>query len=246
LPESTTSTTNRTEQFFSGISTSLTGTVTAATGLSSTSLSVSSITDYNGDGNISLTTMYGPNNQEDDIQLNLLKGPIYFANIYNPVSVQYIEDYEHLIIAQPHSNSVLSYTNNDNLDLNWAITSDVVKFYDNKVGSAYQMNNGKILLGSPAVDSNDTGKVQIYNITNGFIETKLTFNNDVVKVLPGPATDYSNFYVLTDDVINFGANSRLHLVNTSGTILSTWGDNNELFHPKGLRITGNNTILVSE
>jgi hypothetical protein len=24
------------------------------------------------------------------------------------------------------------------------------------------------------------------------------------------------------------------------------GDNNELFHPKGLRITGNNTILVSE
>ena len=246
LPESTTSTTNRTEQFFSGISTSLTGTVTAATGLSSTSLSVSSITDYNGDGNISLTTMYGPNNQEDDIQLNLLKGPIYFANIYNPVSVQYIEDNEHLIIAQPHSNSVLSYTNNDNLDLNWAITSDVVKFYDNKVGSAYQMNNGKILLGSPAVDSNDTGKVQIYNITNGFIETKLTFNNDVVKVLPGPATDYSNFYVLTDDVINFGANSRLHLVNTSGTILSTWGDNNELFHPKGLRITGNNTILVSE
>ena len=192
------------------------------------------------------STMYGPNNQEDDIQLNLLKGPIYFANIYNPVSVQYVEDNEHLIIAQPHSNSVLSYTNNDNLDLNWAITSDVVKFYDNKVGSAYQMNNGKILLGSPAVDSNDTGKVQIYNITNGFIETKLTFNNDVVKVLPGPATDYSNFYVLTDDVINFGANSRLHLVNTSGTILSTWGDNNELFHPKGLRITGNNTILVSE
>jgi hypothetical protein len=190
--------------------------------------------------------MYGPNNQEDDIQLNLLKGPIYFANIYNPVSVQYVEDNEYLIIAQPHSNSVLSYTNNDNLDLNWAITSDVVKFYDNKVGSAYQMNNGKILLGSPAVDSNDTGKVQIYNITNGFIETKLTFNNDVVKVLPGPATDYSNFYVLTDDVINFGANSRLHLVNTSGTILSTWGDNNELFHPKGLRITGNNTILVSE
>ncbi len=246
LPESTTSSTNRTQQFFSGISTSLTGTVTTAIGLSSTSLSVSSITDYNGDGNISLTKMYGPNNQEDDIQLNLLKGPIYFANIYNPVSVQYLEDKEHIIVAQPHSNSVLSYTNNDNLDLNWTITSDIVKFYDNKVGSAYQMNNGKILLGSPAVDSNDTGKVQIYNITNGFIETKLTFNNDVVKVLPGPATDYSNFYVLTDDVVNFGANSRLHLVNTSGTILSTWGDNNELFHPKGLRITGNNTILVSE
>ena len=129
------------------------------------------------------------------------------------------------MIAQPHSNSVVSYKNNDNLDLNWAVTSDVVKFYDNKVGSAYQMSNGKLLLASPAVDSLDTGKLQVYNITNGFIETKLTFNNDVV---------------------NFGENSRLHLVNTSGTILSTWGDNNELFHPKGLRITGNDTILISE
>ena len=35
------------------------------------------------------------------------------------------------------------------------------------------------------------------------INFKLTFNNDVVKALPGPATDYSNFYVLTDDVINY-------------------------------------------
>jgi len=246
IPQSTVSTTNRTQQFYAGISTSLTGTVTTAIGLSSTTQTVTSITDYNGDGVISLTKMYGPNNQEDDIQLELLKGPIYFANIYNPVSVQYVESSDHIIIAQPHSNSVVSYTNNDDLDLNWAITSDVVKFYDNKVGSAYQMNNGKLLLASPAVDTNDTGKLQVYNIVNGFIETKLTFNNDVVKALPGPATDYSNFYVLTDDVINFGANSRLHLVNTSGTILSTWGDNNELFHPKGLKIAGNNTVLISE
>jgi hypothetical protein len=28
--------------------------------------------------------------------------------------------------------------------------------------------------------------------------------------------------------------------------LATWGDNNELFHPKGLRIAGNDTILISE
>ncbi len=159
---------------------------------------------------------------------------------------QFVEEDENIVIAQPHSNSVVSYKNNDNLDLNWAITSDVVKFYDNKVGSAFQMSNGKLLLASPAVDSLDTGKLQVYNITNGFIETKLTFNNDVVKALPGPATDFSNFYVLTDDIVNFGENSRLHLVNTSGTILSTWGDNNELFHPKGLRITGNDTILISE
>lgn len=246
IPTSSISTINRTQQFYAGISTSFSGTVTTAIGISSTTQTISSVTDYNGDGTVSLTEMYGPNNQVNDIQLDLLKGPIHFANIYNPISVQYVETDNHIIIAQPHSNSVLSYIDNDDLDLNWAITSDVVKFYDNKVGSAYQMGDGRILLGSPAIDSNDTGKLQVYNVTNGFIETKLTFNNDIVKALPGPATDYSNFYVLTDDVINFGANSRLHLINTSGTILSTWGDNNELFHPKGLRITGNNTILISE
>lgn len=246
IPSSTISSVNRTQQFYAGISTSFSGTVTTAIGISSTTQTISTVTDFNGDGTISLTKMYGPNNQEDDIQLDLLKGPIHFANIYNPISVQYVEAENYIIIAQPHSNSVLSYIDNDDLDLNWAITSDVVKYYDNKAGSAYQMGDGRILLGSPAADSNDTGKLQVYNVTNGFIETKLTFNNDIVKALPGPATDYSNFYVLTDDVINFGANSRLHLVNTSGTILSTWGDNNELFHPKGLRITGNNTILISE
>lgn len=246
IPSSTISSVNRTQQFYAGISTSFSGTVTTAIGISSTTQAISTVTDYNGDGTISLTEMYGPNNQVDDVQLDLLKGPIHFANIYNPISVHYVEADNHIIIAQPHSNSVLSYIDNDDLDLNWAITSDVVKYYDNKVGSAYQMGDGRILLGSPAVDSNDTGKLQVYNVTNGFIETKFTFNNDIVKALPGPATDYSNFYVLTDDVINFGTNSRLHLVNTSGTILSTWGDNNELFHPKGLRITGNNTILISE
>jgi hypothetical protein len=108
------------------------------------------------------------------------------------------------------------------------------------------LGSGNVLLGSAAFGSSDTGKLQVYNLTNWYVETKLTFNNDVVKALPGPATDYSNFYVLTDDVINNGQNSRLHLVDTSGTIISTWGDNNELFHPKGMRIISNTNILISE
>jgi hypothetical protein len=246
IPTSTVSTTNRTEQFVAGISTSITGTSTVTTGLPTTTTVVNSVTDYNGDGIVSTTTMYGPNSQVDDVILDLLQGPIYFANIYNPVSVQYDETNLLIVIAQPHSNSVLCYNDNTDLTLKWAITSDIVKYYDNKLGSAYLLANGNVLLGSPALDTTDTGKLQVYNISNGYIETKLTFNNDVVKALPGPATDYSNFYVLTDDVINFGANSRLHLVNNSGTILSTWGDNNELFHPKGMRIISNDNILVSE
>jgi hypothetical protein len=190
--------------------------------------------------------MYGPNSQTDDIILDLLQGPIYFTNIYNPVSVQYDETKTFIVIAQPHSKSVLCYKDDTDLTLQWAISSDIVNYFDNKLGSAYLLANGNVLLASPAIGSSDTGKLQIYNVTNGYIETKLTFNNDVVKALPGPASDYSNFYVLTDDVINYGANSRLHLVNNSGTILSTWGDNNELFHPKGMRIIANDNILVSE
>ena len=246
IPTSTVSTTNRTQQFAAGISTSITGTQTVTTGLPTTTTVVNSVTDYNGDGIISTTEMYGPNSQTDNIILDLLQGPIYFANIYNPVSVQYDETNSLIVIAQPHYNSVLCYSDDTSLTLKWAITSDIVNYYDNKLGSAYLLPNGNVLLGSPSLDTNDTGKLQVYNVSNGYIETKLTFNNDVVKVLPGPATDYSNFYALTDDVINFGANSRLHLVNNSGTILSTWGDNNELFHPKGMRVISNDNILISE
>jgi hypothetical protein len=246
IPTSTVSTTNRTQQFVAGISTSITGTSTVTTGLPTTTTAVNSVTDYNGDGIVSTTAMYGPNSQVDNIILDLWQGPIYFVNIYNPVSVQYDEINSLIVIAQPHSNSVLCYSDDTDLTLKWAIKSDIVNYYDNKLGSAYLLANGNVLLGSPALDTNDTGKLQVYNISNGYIETKLTFNNDVVKALPGPATDFSNFYVLTDDVINFGANSRLHLVNNSGTILSTWGDNNELFHPKGMRIISNDNILVSE
>ena len=246
IPTSTVSTVNRTQQFVAGISTSITGTSSVTTGLPSTTTVVNTVTDYNGDGVISTTAMYGPNSQTDDIILDLWQGPIYFANIYNPVSVQYDETKSLIVIAQPHSKSVLCYKDDTDLTLQWAITSDVVNYFDNKLGSAYLLSNGNVLLGSPAIGTSDTGKLQVYNVTNGYIETKLTFNNDVVKALPGPATDLSNFYVLTDDVINFGANSRLHLVNNSGTILSTWGDNNELFHPKGMRIIANDNILVSE
>ena len=246
IPTSTVSSVNRTQQFVAGISTSITGTSSITAGLAVSTTTVNTVTDYNGDGTISSSVMYGPNAQSDDIILDLWQGPVHFANIYNPVSVQYDETNSLIILAQPHSRSVLCYKNDTDLTLQWAISSDIVNYYDNKLGSAYLLSNGNVLLGSPAIDSNDTGKLQVYNVSNGYIETKLTFNNDVVKALPGPASDLSNFYALTDDVINYGANSRLHLVNNSGTILSTWGDNNELFHPKGMRIIANDNILVSE
>jgi hypothetical protein len=246
IPVTATSTTNRTQKFYAGINTSISGTQSITTGLTATTTIVSDVTDFNGDTTISATTMYGPNSQVDDILLDIIQGPVYFANIYNPVSVQYEEVDDLIVVSQSHSNSVLCFSNDSDLTLKWAINSSVVKYYDNKLGSAYLMGNGNVLLGSPAVDTLDTGKLLVYNLSNGFIETKLTFNNDVIKALPGTSTDYSTFYVLTDDVINNGENSRLHLVNTSGTIISTWGDNNEIFHPKGMRVVSGDNILISE
>jgi hypothetical protein len=90
-----------------------------------------------------------------------------------------------------------------------------------------------------------SGKIIKYRITGGLIESKINFENlDVVKVLPGP--DQDNFYVLLDDVVNQGVNTRLKLVDISGNIISSWGNNFEIVHPKGLRVLSNNEILVSE
>ena len=238
--------TNRTQQFFSGINTSFSGTTTISTGLSATTQVTADVTDFNGDLAVNNTVMYGPNDQQDDIYLSINQGPVHYANLYNPISVQYDEVNDLIVISNAHTNSVYCYLDDADLTLKWTISSDIVKYYDNRLGSAYLLGSGNVLLGSAAFGSSDTGKLQVYNLTNGYVETKLTFNNDVVKALPGPATDYSNFYVLTDDVINNGQNSRLHLVDTSGTIISTWGDNNELFHPKGMRIISNTNILISE
>ena len=73
---------------------------------------------------------------------------------------------------------------------------------------------------------------------------KFTFTDyDLLKALPGPTQDL--YYVLTDDT-STGKKTRLNLMNSDGVIISTWGSNNEIIHPKGLRVLSNNDILVSE
>ncbi len=97
----------------------------------------------------------------------------------------------------------------------------------------------------PSVSSTDNSNLLVYRTTDQIIETRLSFSNfDVIKALPGPSQDL--YYILTDDVLNSGENSRLKLINSSGNEISTWGDNNEIVHPKGLRVLSNRDILVSE
>ena len=112
------------------------------------------------------------------------------------------------------------------------------------MGSVYEISEGLILIGTPGITTAN-GKMIKYRVVNGLIETNLTFTNlDVVKALPGPVQD--QYYVLLDDQLTNGLNTRLKLIDSSGNVLSTWGENFELIHPKGLRLLSNNNILVSE
>jgi hypothetical protein len=208
--------------------------------------------DFNGDGIIPTDALLGPNNQKTFVSLDIIQGPIYFDNIYNPISVQ-VNSANQWIIAQPFVNSIIAYNNDDENSVDWVITNSVVEFLDTKLGSAYELSNSNILIGAPLLSSTDNGKMIIINRkANNSIVTKLVFPEvDVVKALPGPNDEL--FYVLLDDVTNDGLNTKLQLVNTQGKTISKWPNNssnneiaNPITHPKGLRILPNSDVLVSE
>jgi hypothetical protein len=205
---------------------------------------VSTVTnDFNNDNIVPTSDVLDPVGDIGNVSVDLFEGPIHFANIYNPISVHYSNS--KIIIAQPFTDSVLAYNDDSSLSLAWKISSDIAEFIDTKLGSVYELSDGVVILGCPITDNNPTGRLIKYRVSGGIIETKLLFNNlDVVKALPGP--DQDNFYVLLDDNINGGNNTRLRLVDISGNTISTWGDNYEIIHPKGLRLLSNNDILVSE
>ena len=211
-------------------------------GIPTTKLIVSEDLDYNDDNVVPTENLLAEDEQIDDVQIDIYVGPIYFKNIYNPISVHYSND--KIIIAQPFDNSIIAFNDNTDLTTAFSIPFEIAEFVDTKLGSVYEVSDDLLLIGCPGVTSKN-GKVLKYKVTGGITETKLVFSNlDVVKVLPGPNQD--NFYVLLDDYENDGISTRLKIVDTTGNILSTWGENLEIIHPKGLRAISNNDILVSE
>lgn len=242
-PNTSLSATNASLSYFNSLTSIYTGAATTSTGIPFTGQLSSVSGDYNSDGTVPSSTLLGPNNQKNEIILNLIQGPIYLRNIYNPISVQYIDN--SIVIAQAFINSVVCYADNTELTTSWSISSDIAEFIDTKLGNAYKTSSGKVLLAVPSKTITDNSYFIIYRIVDQVIETKLIFSQyDVIKVLPGPSQDL--FYVLTDDVQSSGANSRLRLINTTGDEISTWGDNNEIIHPKGMKVLSNNDVLVSE
>lgn len=239
----TLSATNASLIYFNSLTTTFTGTASTVIGIPFTAQSSSLSNDFNLDSLVPSVELLGPNDQKNEVTLNLIQGPIFVRNIYNPISVHYSNS--SIIIANAHTDAVISFADNDILTLNWVISSDVAEFIDTKLGSVYEISTGKILLAVPSKTSNDNSNLIIYRITDKIIETRLSFNNfDVIKAHPGPSQDL--YYILTDDVVNSGVNSRLRLINSTGDELSTWGDNNEIVHPKGMKVLSNNDILVSE
>lgn len=242
VSSSTGNTVNKTLAYFAKLDLAYNGTGTTSVGIPLTFNASSSSSDFNSDGSVPSTKLLGPNGQSGDVILDVYSGPIYFYNLYNPISVHYSNNT--IIIAQPFEESIVAFTDSSSNPVSWTITSDIVKFIDSKIGSVYQLENGYILIAAPAYETGDTGKFIIYDYINKTVVKKYTFTDyDLLKALPGPNQDL--YYVLTDDTVN-GKKTRLNLMNSDGVIISTWGNNNEIIHPKGLRVLSNNDILVSE
>ena len=220
-----------------------TGTATTSYGLPITTVAQTTSFDFNEDNIVPTEDVLDPVGDVGNVSVDMVVGPIYFANIYNPISVHYSNS--KIIIAQPFSDSVIAFNDNSSLTQAWKISSDVAEFIDTKLGSVYEISDGVVILGCPITSNNASGSLIKYRVTGGIIETKILFRNlDVIKALPGP--DQDNFYVLLDDNVNNGVNTRLKLVDVSGNTISAWGENYEIIHPKGLRVLSNNDILVSE
>lgn len=234
--------TNNSLTYFTQLNSTYAGSLTTSTGLPITTLDATEDLDYNDDNLIPTESLLAPNEQIGDVEIDIYVGPIFFRNIYNPISVHYSNN--RILIVQPFENSILCFNDDSELSLNYSIPSDVFSFVDNKLGSVFEIENGLILVGTPAY-ANTYGQLFKYKVLEGMIEVRLNFEGlDVVKAMPGPNSD--NFYVLLDDSFNQGINTRLKLVDSTGNIISTWGENYELIHPKGLKLMTNNDILVSE
>lgn len=225
-------------------SSSFAGTFTTSYGLPVTVTSPAILSDFNQDDIVPTENLLGPSDQIDDVSVDIYEGPIHFANIYNPISVHYSND--NIIFAQAFSDAIVSYADDTNLTLNYTIPSQVAEFIDTKLGSVYEISDGLLLIGCPGTVSNNfDGKLIKYRVTGGVTEMKLSFTNlDVVKALP--STNQEQFFVLLDDYLNSGVNTRLKLISSSGNVVSSWGDNYELLHPKGMKLLSNNDLVVSE
>lgn len=210
---------------------------------------ITEIFDYNGDG--INTTLIGPPKtgltvaQSGSVELPMLQGPIYYANIYNPISINMTNSYQY-VIAQPYVNSVACFDSDTANTLLWTISSSLVSYTEGLLGSAYVLNNNNVLCAVPSKSATEKGQVIIIKRTNtkDFPITTLPQDGDCVYALPTEKS--GEYYVLVDDTFTNGIKSKLLRVNSSNKVIKSWNNNNLLVHPKGLSVLQNGDLLVSE
>ncbi len=210
---------------------------------------ITEIFDYNGDG-ITTTLIAPPKSgqtvaQIAPIELNMLTGPIYYANIFNPISVMVNNSYQY-IVAQPFVNSIVAFDYDTANSVLWTLPSTLVAFNSDLLGSAYELNNGNILVATPSQSSTVLGKLMVIRRTNtdDFPIVNITLQGDGVYALPTEKS--GEYYVLVDDRFNNGKNSKLLRINTSGTVVKSWNNKGLLTKPTGLNVLSNGDLLVAE
>ena len=210
---------------------------------------ITEIFDYNGDG-VNTNLIAPPKSgqtvaQTAPIELTMLTGPIYYANIFNPISVMVNNSY-HYIVGQPFVNSVVAFDYDTSNSVLWTLPSSLVQFNADLLGSVYELNNGNILVATPSQSSTVLGKLMVIRRTDtdDFPIVNLTLQGDGVYALPTEKS--GEYYVLVDDRFNSGKNSKLLRINTSGTVIKSWNNKGLLTKPTGMNVLSNGDLLVSE
>ena len=210
---------------------------------------ITEIFDYDGNG-VSATLIGVPKAgkitaQSLPIELTIMSGPIFYANIYNPLSIHVNNSYQY-IIAQPFYNSVVCHDYDTANTQLWALSNELVSYTEGYLGSAYELPNKNILVATPSTSSTKLGQMMVIKRSSNSDFPIVTIDLDGDGVYAMPSELASEYYVAVDDRFNAGKNSKLIRYNSSGKIIKSWNNKNLLKHPKGLNVLPNGDLLISE
>lgn len=214
-------------------------------GISQYSETISDSADFNKDGQIITSSLYGPDQTlltaSNTLTINVLVGNIYMTNILEPVHAT-TNKYGYCIISNISDDSIVAL--NTLGETVWSVPSTVCSFVENKLGGAVELSSENLLVALPSSISDNAGRILVLNrIADNTILTSINVNGDAIKAIEDPS--YDSYWVVVDDVKNDGKQSRLIKLNSSGELTYSWGVGT-LTHPTGLKMLGNSTLVVSE
>jgi hypothetical protein len=215
------------------------------TGITQFTNTINDSGDFNKDGSIVTSSLYGPDKtlltSSNTLTIDVLVGNIFMTNILEPIHVT-TNKYGYYIVSNISDNSIIAL--NSSGESVWTVPSTVCSFIENKLGSAIELSNENLLIAIPSPVSDNAGRLIVLNrISDNTILTSININGDAVKAIE--ETGSEAYWVLVDDVANSGKQSRLIKINSSGELTYSWGVGT-LIHPTGLKMLENSTLVVSE